>query len=154
MKLKWLVGIFCAILLLSILSACTRLEQEKSSSNNVVKTSSTESDESSVPEQGYHKISQEKAKKMIDEGSVTIVDVRTAEEYQEKRIPDAVLVPNEIIGSAQPEALPDLEAVLLVYCRTGVRSKQASDKLVKIGYTSVYNIGGITTWPYDTIEGN
>lgn len=101
----------------------------------------------------YHKITAEDAKKMLDEGSATVVDVRTAEEYAENHIPGAVLVPNESIGDEAPEALPDKDAVLLVHCRTGVRSKQASDKLVKLGYTRVYDFGGIVDWPYDTEAG-
>lgn len=101
--------------------------------------------------EAYHKITAEEAKEMIDSGGVTVVDVRTEAEYTAEHIPDAVLVPNEEIGSEQPQALPDLEAVLLVYCRTGVRSKQASDKLVEIGYQNVYDFGGIADWPYDTV---
>ncbi|MCH4207295.1 MAG: rhodanese-like domain-containing protein [Solobacterium sp.] len=103
-----------------------------------------------VTEAAYHKITAEEAKSMIDQGGVTIVDVRTQEEYDEKHIPGAVLVPVESIGDTMPEALPDKDAVLLVHCRTGVRSKKASDKLVKLGYTHVYDFGGIVDWPYET----
>ncbi|QNM05321.1 rhodanese-like domain-containing protein [Qiania dongpingensis] len=104
--------------------------------------------------EAYHKITAEEAKKMLDEGGVTVVDVRTAEEYAEKHIPDAVLVPVESIGTEPPELLPDKDAVLLIHCRTGVRSKQASDKLVKLGYTQIYDFGGIVDWPYETIGGS
>lgn len=90
---------------------------------------------------------------MLDEGGVTVVDVRTAEEYAEQHIPGAVLVPNESIGDEPPAKLPDQDAVLLVHCRTGVRSKQASDKLIKLGYTQVYDFGGIVDWPYETESG-
>lgn len=105
------------------------------------------------PDSAYHKITAEEAKKMIDAGGVTIVDVRTAEEYAEKHIPGAVLVPNESIGEDPPEQLPDQDAVLLVHCRTGVRSRQASDKLVGLGYTQIYDFGGIADWPYETESG-
>lgn len=98
----------------------------------------------------YHKITAEEAKEMIDKGDVTIVDVRTEEEYAEKHIPGAILVPNESIGNDSPKELPDKEAVLLLHCRTGVRSKEASDKLVALGYKKVYDFGGITDWPYET----
>lgn len=99
----------------------------------------------------YHKITAEEAKKMMDEGGVTVVDVRTQAEYEASHIPGAVLVPNESIDSEEaPEALPDQDAVLLVHCRTGIRSKQASDKLVALGYTQVYDFGGIVDWPYET----
>lgn len=103
-----------------------------------------------VQDSAYHKIDAEKAKEMIDKGNITIVDVRTAEEYAEKHIPGAVLLPNESIGEEPPAELPDKDVVLLVHCRTGVRSKEASDKLVALGYTKVYDFGGITDWPYET----
>jgi rhodanese-related sulfurtransferase len=98
----------------------------------------------------YHKIDAETAKKMIDAGGVTIVDVRRADEYASGHLPGAINVPNESIASAQPADLPDTSATLVVYCRTGVRSKQASDKLVAMGYEAVYDMGGITSWPYET----
>ena len=104
-------------------------------------------------EDAYHKITAEEAKAMMDEGGVTIVDVRTAEEYGQGHVPGAVLLPNEDIGDADPEALPDKDAVLLVYCRSGRRSKAASDKLVALGYENVYDFGGIIDWPYDTVAG-
>ncbi|MEW4413232.1 rhodanese-like domain-containing protein [Clostridium sp. AN503] len=101
----------------------------------------------------YHKITAEEAKEMMDSGDVTVVDVRRAEEYEQAHIPGAVLVPNESIGEEQPEELPDKDAAILVHCRTGVRSKQASDKLVKMGYTNIYDFGGIVDWPYETEGG-
>lgn len=104
-------------------------------------------------EDPYHKITADEAKKMMEEGGVTVVDVRTAEEYEQKHIPGAILVPNESIKEEQPEALPDLDAVLLIHCRTGVRSKQASDKLASLGYRHIYDFGGIVDWPYETESG-
>lgn len=101
-------------------------------------------------ESAYHKIDAETAKEMMDAGAVTIVDVRRQDEYDAKHIPGAVLVPNETIADTDPEALPDKEATLIVYCRTGVRSKAASDKLVELGYENVYDMGGINDWTYDT----
>ncbi|MEQ2425604.1 rhodanese-like domain-containing protein [Enterocloster hominis (ex Hitch et al. 2024)] len=99
----------------------------------------------------YHKISAEEAKTMMDKGGVTVVDVRREDEYAAGHIPGSILVPNEGIRDTQPEELPDLDAVLLVHCRTGVRSKQASDKLLEIGYKNVYDFGGIVDWPYETV---
>lgn len=90
---------------------------------------------------------------MMDTGSVTVIDVRRDDEYAAGHIPGAISVPNEQIGTEKPTQLPDLDAVLLVYCRTGVRSKQASEKLVKIGYQNVYDFGGIVDWPYETEKG-
>lgn len=104
-------------------------------------------------EEAYHKITAEQAKEMIDKGSVTVVDVRTGEEYEEAHIPGAILVPNESIGETLPEQLPDKDATLLIHCRTGIRSRQASDKLIKLGYTQIYDFGGIVDWPYETEGG-
>ena len=102
-------------------------------------------------ESAYHKITASEAKAMMDQGSVTVVDVRREDEYAAGHIPGSILVPNEGIRDTQPEELPDLDAVLLIYCRTGVRSRQASDKLVEIGYQNVYDFGGIADWPYETV---
>lgn len=97
----------------------------------------------------YKKITPEEAKTKMDAGNVTIVDVRTQSEYDEGYIPGAILVPNETIGDTLPEALPNQEAVLLVYCRSGRRSKEAAEKLAALGYQTVYDFGGILDWPYD-----
>lgn len=105
-------------------------------------------------ESAYHKISAEEAKQMIDKGGVTIIDVRTADEYAADHIPDSILVPVETIGDTQPGELPDLDAVLLVHCRTGIRSKRASDQLAALGYKHVYDFGGIVDWPYETVKEN
>lgn len=104
-------------------------------------------------ESAYHKISGETAKKMMSEGSVTVLDVRTAEEYAEGYVPAAVNVPVEEIGDEPPESLPDKDATLLVYCRSGRRSKAAADRLVELGYTKVYDFGGIIDWAYETVKG-
>lgn len=110
--------------------------------------------QSSQQSTGYTTISTDEAKQKIDAGNITIVDVRTQAEYEAGHIPGAVLVTLDTIGTAQPAALPDLNANLLVYCRTGVRSAQASAALAKIGYTHIYNMdGGITAWKYDTVTG-
>lgn len=102
---------------------------------------------------GYRKITAEEGKTLMDAGGVVVVDVRRADEYEAGHIPGAVNVPNESIGDAQPAELPDLDAALIVYCRTGVRSKQTADKLVELGYTSVSDMGGIVDWSYDTVTG-
>ena len=95
----------------------------------------------------YKQISQDEAKKMMeaDDGHV-ILDVRREDEYAAGHIPGAILVPNESIGTEQPEELPDLNQVILVYCRSGNRSKQASQKLADMGYVNVYEFGGIIDW--------
>ena len=95
----------------------------------------------------YTRISQEEAKEMMtrDDGHV-IVDVRRQDEYDAGHIPGAILIPNETISGNSPEALPDYDQIILVYCRSGNRSKQASEKLASIGYKNVYEFGGINSW--------
>ena len=100
----------------------------------------------------YHKLSAEEAYEMMVSQEVVIVDVRTPEEYDGGHIPNAILVPNESIGDDMPEALPDKEATLLIYCRSGRRSKEASEKLLKLGYKSIYEFGGIIDWPYELVK--
>lgn len=101
----------------------------------------------------YTQISQDEAKIMMqkDDGHV-VVDVRRPEEYAAGHIPGAICIPNETIGTEQPEELPDLEQIILVHCRSGVRSKIASEKLAAIGYTNVYEFGGILTWTGETVK--
>ena len=82
----------------------------------------------------YQQITQEKAKEMMqaDDGHI-IVDVRRQDEYDSGHIPGAILIPNESIGTEQPKELPDLDQVILIYCRSGRRSKEASQKLADMG---------------------
>ncbi len=100
--------------------------------------------ESAVP---YTQIDQETAKAMmaLDDGHV-VVDVRRQEEYDAGHIPGAILIPNESIGCDAPEALPDYDQIILIYCRSGNRSRQAAQKLGSMGYTRVYEFGGILAW--------
>lgn len=115
-----------------------------------VKYNGTEKDQKGIKTSVYEQISAEKAKELMDnEKSVIILDVRTPEEYAEGHIPDAVNVPNETIDSEMPEELPDKDALILVYCRSGNRSVQASEKLAEIGYTNIKEFGGINDWPYE-----
>ena len=89
---------------------------------------------------------------MMEEGGVTIVDVRRVDEYQEGHIPGAILAPNETILTDAANLLPDKNAILLVYCRSGRRSKIASESLAKLGYTNVKEFGGIIDWPYEVVR--
>jgi len=102
-------------------------------------------------ESSYHKISAKEAKEMMETQEVIIVDVRTQAEYNEGYIENAILIPNESISGA-PSELPDKNALILIYCRSGNRSKQAADKLVALGYTKIYDFGGIIDWPYEIVE--
>lgn len=102
--------------------------------------------------EGYRQIDQETAKKMMEanDGHI-VVDVRRQDEYDGGHIPGAILIPNESIGDTAPEALPDPDQIILIYCRSGNRSKQAAQKLTGMGYTNVYEFGGIITWTGDIV---
>ena len=96
---------------------------------------------------GYRQISMDEAVKMMkDEKNYIILDVRRPDEYAEGHIPGAINVPNEEIGNAETPELPDKSQLILVYCRSGRRSKDASEKLVKLGYTNIVEFGGILDW--------
>ena len=101
----------------------------------------------------YKQITQEEAKEMMtkNDGHI-VVDVRRQDEYDEGHIPGAVLIPNESITDKQPDELPDLNQTILVYCRSGRRSKEASQKLADMGYTHVYEFGGINTWTGEVVK--
>ena len=96
---------------------------------------------------GYRQISMDEAVKMMrDEKDYIILDVRRPDEFAEGHIPGAINIPNEEIGTAEIAELPDKSQLILVYCRSGNRSKQASEKLVKLGYTNIVEFGGIRDW--------
>lgn len=101
----------------------------------------------------YATISQEEAQKMmqVDDGHI-ILDVRRQDEFDEEHIPGAICIPNESITDTQPEELPDLHQVILVYCRSGRRSKEAAQKLFDMGYTHVFEFGGIIDWTGETVK--
>jgi rhodanese-related sulfurtransferase len=107
--------------------------------------------EQSAPE--YRAISPETAKAMMDADSVIILDVRTQEEYDEGHIEGAMLIPDFEVAKRAAELLPDKNAVILVYCRAGRRSERAARILVDMGYTAVYDFGGIMDWPYEIVTG-
>ena len=129
-KRRWIFIIMAALLLL--LTACSSGGQVMDGEDMV---------------RSYTQISQEEAKQMMEQdGTQIIVDVRTQEEYDSGHIPGAICIPNESIGTEQPEELPDLDQIILIYCRSGNRSKQAAQKLFDMGYTNIYEFGGINDW--------
>ena len=134
-KRRWTFIILAAILLL--LTACSSGGQVMDGEDMV---------------RSYTQISQEEAKQMMEQdGTQIIVDVRTQEEYDSGHIPGAICIPNESIGTEHPEELPDLDQVILVYCRSGNRSKQAAQKLFDMGYINVYEFGGINDWTGEVV---
>ena len=99
----------------------------------------------------YQQITQEEAKEMMDSQEVIILDVREQDEYDSGHIPGAVLLPvGSIDEDTAAEVIPEMDSTVLVYCRSGNRSKTASSALAELGYTNIYEFGGINTWPYET----
>lgn len=96
----------------------------------------------------YHKLTPQEAKARLDQGGVILLDVRRQDEYDMGHIPGAILLPNEDIGDTPPAELPDQGAEILLYCRSGRRSKEAARKLANLGYVNVYDMGGIADWPF------
>ena len=104
-------------------------------------------------ENSYEQITQEAAKEMMDAQEVVILDVREQHEYDSGHVPGAVLLPvGTITEDTAAAVIDELDTVVLVYCRSGNRSKTASQALVDLGYTNVYEFGGINDWPYDIEE--
>lgn len=102
----------------------------------------------------YRQISMDEAVAMMaEESGYIILDVRTPEEFAEKHIPNAINVPNETIGTDDISQLPDKDQLIMVYCRSGRRSKEAAEKLVKLGYTNIVEFGGIIDWKGETVSG-
>ena len=130
------IAIVLAVLCLSILFVgCTDTEQEES-----VMIS-------------YEQISQEQAKTLMDsETDYVILDVRTEEEFAEGHIADAILIPDYAIKEKAESILPDKNQLILVYCRSGRRSKLAASELVSLGYTNIKEFGGIIDWSYETVK--
>ena len=146
MKTKFLAALLVVLGVSVLLSGCG------SADSNTMQAPAAKAQESKVTAE-YHKITQEQAKeRMTKNPKVIILDVRTPQEYKDGHIDKAINVPNEDINTTPPKELPDKNAEILVYCRSGHRSKQASDKLVKMGYTNIYDFGGIKTWTYGTVK--
>lgn len=135
--MKKIYVIFTIILSVFIISGC----------GTVVKDTNVNNDKSSVIE-----ITTEEAKKEMDKGNVIILDVRTKEEYENGHIVNSILIPLDEIEAEVGNILKDKEQKILVYCRSGNRSSQASKLLVKMGYINVYDFGGIKDWPYEIVK--
>ncbi|MCL2735360.1 MAG: rhodanese-like domain-containing protein [Propionibacteriaceae bacterium] len=103
---------------------------------------------------GYQTITAQQAKQMMDQGgSYVLLDVRTQQEYSQQHIDGAILIPDTQVSSQAATTIPDKSTVIFVYCRTGVRAANASKALASMGYTHVYDMGGIVNWPYGTVSG-
>jgi len=102
----------------------------------------------------YRRITAEDARRMMEEAEdFILLDVRTEEEYKQQRIDGAVLIPDYEIADRAEAELPDKSALILIYCRSGRRSADSARELIGMGYTNVYDFGGIIDWPYETVSG-
>ena len=105
--------------------------------------------------EGYQKITPQQAKVRMAEAGVIVLDVRMQQEYDAGHIANAVLLPLPLIeagDTAVAKALPDKDAEILVYCRSGQRSAIAANALINMGYTNVFDFGGINDWPYEVVK--
>jgi phage shock protein E len=149
---KTMMVLVSTLLLISGCSGATPTPgPDESDVASSVSTGSTTSDLSTVSQEVvYRKISATQAKEMIDGVEpVVILDVRTQAEYDEGHIKDSILLPYDQIPDKATSVLPDKNATILVYCRSGNRSATASNALIELGYTNVLDFGGIIDWPYD-----
>lgn len=120
-------------------------ESAPASSSQALSQSSSQSEKIT-----YEQITQEQAKALLDsEEDYILLDVRTQLEYDEGHIPGAMLLPDYEVSEKAEELLPDKDQLILVYCRSGNRSKSASRALAELGYTNVKEFGGIQDWPYE-----
>ena len=116
---------------------------------------SSADDKTADDKKTYRQVSPEEAAAMMEEETdYIILDVRTQEEYETAHISGAICIPNETIGTGDIPELPDKDQLILVYCRSGNRSKQASEKLAKQGYTNIVEFGGINSWTGKTVSGS
>ncbi len=131
--------IICLTLMLLAFSGCSQKEEVKT----------TPQDETNT----YQQITPQEAKSIMDtESDYIIIDARTTEEFDEGHIKNAILIPEYEIAERAEKELPDKNKLILVYCRSGRRSKIASEELVKLGYTNVKEFGGIIDWPYEIVK--
>ena len=143
MKIKKIISI---LLLTFLFTSCTGEQNSSSTAQNT--NSNTD-----YTVKAYRQITvNEAASIMKSEKDYIILDVRRPDEFSEGHIPNAINVPNEIIGTSEISELPDRDQLILVYCRSGRRSKEASQKLVDLGYTNVVEFGGILDWSGETVK--
>lgn len=119
---------------------------------SIVISGCTKGEQRDAMEEKYVRITQEEAKEMMNKENTIILDVRTKAEYDEGFIENAVLLPVTDIKERAEEVLPDKNTTILVYCRSGNRSKTASKELINLGYTNVYDFGGINSWKYGIVK--
>ena len=152
--MKKIIIAAAAILCLLAFASCAQQEEnvEMDVATEVETEEGTEEGTEVEKELGYQQITAEEAKAIMDtEQEYIIIDARTDEEFAAGHIEGAIMIPEYEIANRAEEQLPDKDALILVYCRSGRRSKIASEELVKLGYTNVKEFGGIIDWPYEVV---
>ena len=149
---------FLIVLFVFSFSACglaaNKTEESKKEKKESRMTESKKDSNITIQADENNEITATKAKEIIDTvENVIILDVRTQEEFKQSRIPNSILIPNYEIASRAEKELPDKNAIILIYCRSGNRSASATKEMRAMGYTRVYDFGGIIDWPYETIKG-
>jgi len=142
--------VYLLAMIVPLLAGCAAPEASPAPTEAAASQASAEAQRQS----GFRMVSMEEAISIMgEESDFILLDVRTAEEFNERHIPGALNVPNEEIGTEEILELPDKEQLILVYCRSGNRSKQAASKLAALGYTNIVEFGGINDWPGETVSG-
>ncbi len=137
-------------LFLILITACSAVDQVDHSTTEESTIETVENEE--IEQDRYVKLTPEEAKEMIDNEDVIILDVRTEEEYRQGHIEDAILIPDYKLDKLAEEKLPDKDATILIYCRSGNRSKLSSHLLIGMGYQNIYDFGGILDWRYGEVQ--
>jgi len=163
-KMKYIVNLLAVLVAAGLIGCSSQPGNSGGPGETVVSTTeqtqetqevkeTQETQVSNVQKDDYFQISMDEAVTMMEEETdYIILDVRRPDEFAEKHIPNAINVPNESIGEEEISELPDKDQLILVYCRSGNRSKQASKKLAALGYTNVYEFGGINEWTGETVK--
>lgn len=138
------------ITIIALITACTNTTETDDVTENTTVTSVAETTE---PIKNGSEISPQDAKERLDsDEAIILVDVRTSEEYDSGHIPESILLPIDTLEKNATTQFPDLDATYFVYCRSGNRSAQAVRIMLGLGYTSVYDLGGIIDWPYEVVK--
>ena len=142
-------GLIVVVLSAMVMSGCSgRSDETTTQTSKAMETIETE--ETTMSANTYTSISMDEARTIFEQdGDYIIVDVRRADEFAEGHIPGAINIANESISTEMPSELPDKNQVIYIYCRSGNRSKQASEKLAAMGYTNIIEFGGIIDWTGD-----
>jgi len=139
-KMRNYIALLLSFLLALSICGCQKADEENAASTEVAET-----------ENSYEQIGPEEAKRLMDtEDGYIILDVREQDEFDEQHIPGAILMPYTKAEELAPELLPSKSQLILIYCRSGRRSKIAAEALANMGYTNIKEFGGIIDWPYET----